>query len=178
MVREAKVFNIIKHAHTILSEMGKVELFEKNNGERKMITAINLVLDRLKEFKCIYNIETIRSDKAGIINLKLLQCPAYEILEFVDKALNKNENIICYPTYIEVEKSNTEYIITYNYEPERVYEITDSIILPSYINEVVLAYGVVSDILLANNDQAEANFYNEKFINAIKLLKKMFERGI
>ena len=176
MVREAKVFNIIKHAHTILSEMGKVELFEKNNGERKIITSINGVVDRLKDFRSIYNTELVWSNENCIISLKSLQCPAHEMLKVVDKAINKSEQAKCYPTYIEVKQANAEYYVTYRYQPEYIDNITDSVILPAYITEVVLAYGVVSDILLANNNSELANCYNEKFIKAIKLLKIMFEK--
>lgn len=79
---------------------------------------------------------------------------------------------------ISTSLSNELFDIEYNYRPKDALELTDDIILPPFLNNKIVCYGIVSEFLASKDQFDKSEYWKNKFLFEIFKIKVKKERRL
>lgn len=144
---------------------------ETENKIEDLILFTNYVVREItKNYMPLLTEEEATSNKSCEIHFTNLSKNAIAIKN-IKNGLGQKVTFNLYPTFIKVGFPETKYMITYNYTPEKIQNIDQTLELPFGLGSEIVAYGVASEYALSKLLYNEADMWESKFKNSLENIK-------
>ena len=159
---------------TYLTDTSATPTAEVTTTINQLIVFTNYVMREItRDYFPLKTSETVTSDENAVVN--------FEDLTHTITAVNDIKNCTglsvrytLYPDYIKLDNPNQQYTIFYNYCPDAVSSMQDTLSLPLGLDYFVVCYGVASEYCLSKGLYEEAGMWENRFINSLKSINGKF----
>lgn len=154
-----------------LNDSTKTPSQDTQNKIDDLIVYLNYVVREVtKEYFPMQHMEVVSSDNQCQIFFTNLSKIAISIKD-IKNSMGDSVTFNLYPEFIKVGNQNTNYLIEYNYIPNPIKSVNDSLALPFGLEYFVICYGIASEYSLSRLLYSEAEMWEGKFKNALRYSK-------
>ena len=172
--------DIIKLSATFLGLSDVVDYLKDTNTSANqetleklddLILFANYVIREItKSYFPLSHTEQVTSNESCEIEFSKLSKSAIAI-KSIKNTLNQCVTFNLYPSFIKVGFPERKYTVTYNYVPNKIQSLDDTLNLPLGLGIEVISYGVASEYALSRLLYDEADMWESKFKNALENIK-------
>lgn len=174
LVNRDDIMSALKNASTI-NDISNTSI---QNDIIRLISYYNFVVDSIFEnYIKLEESETLYSDENNRIYFSNLKYKPVKINNVLNSS-NSNTIYSIHTNFISTNASNSEYKIIYNYAPNNIKDINESINIPVFFNEKIVCYGVVSEFLASKDQYEKSEFWKNKFLYELFKFKTKKERRL
>lgn len=168
----------------ITLNLKKINTIEEINNQNtitdiyKMISYCNYVLnDIFENYINLNTTELLSSDENNRIYYSKFKYTPSKIITL--KTQNHTNSIFSInTTFISTNAPNQNYIINYDYLPNKLNEFNDCLELPFNFNTKIICYGIASEFLASKDQFEKSDFWKNRYLYEIFKLKIKKERRL
>jgi len=136
-----------------------------------LITYLNYILREIsKEYYPLVHSEVLPSNDQCEIYYNSFTFSPIAIKDLKD-SFNNSVTFNLYPSFIKVGKPSSNYLIKYNYSPNPITSLNDTLNLPIGLEYFIICYGIASEYALSKLLYSEAEMWEGKFKSSLETFK-------